>query len=159
MSLGFVRLKWSSLMSEKRLRIVTVRYPPLSFEESEEVSTSGMAARVFRTLLGHADRECFAVLHLNARNRPLSLEVVSTGTLTSSLVHPREVFKAAILQNAAAIIVGHNHPSGDTTPSQEDHLLRERLRAAAELLGISMLDFLIIGQGSTTWSAADAGLS
>jgi DNA repair protein RadC len=67
--------------------------------------------------------------------------------LTASIVHPREVFKAAIIENAAAIILLHNHPSGDATPSQEDEALTARLRAAGDLLGIRVLDYVVIGSG------------
>lgn len=71
----------------------------------------------------------------------------SVGSLTASIVHPREVFKAAIIENAAAIILLHNHPSGDATPSQEDEALTARLRAAGDLLGIRVLDYVVIGSG------------
>ena len=74
-----------------------------------------------------ADREKFIVLHLSTKNEVISYEIVSIGTLNASLVHPREVFKAAILANAASIILCHNHPSGDTQLSQEDIVLNKRL--------------------------------
>ena len=98
------------------------------------------------------------MLHLDARNRPISGEVTSVGTLTGALVHPREVFKSAILQNAAGIIAGHNHPSGDWSPSREDRELKSRLAAAAEILGIPLLEFLVVtAEEGSYWSAADAG--
>lgn len=92
------------------------------------------------------DRECFYVLHLNAKNEIIGKELVSMGTLTNSLIHPREVFKAAILNNSASIICVHNHPSGDPTPSREDILITNRLVEAGALLGISVLDHVIIGE-------------
>ena len=97
-----------------------------------------------RTRIGKLDRECFAVLHLNAKHSVLSMEVVSIGALQSALVHPREVFKGAILANAAAILCAHNHPSGDLTPSPEDVAIQKRLTLSGELLGIPVLDFLIV---------------
>jgi DNA repair protein RadC len=77
----------------------------------------------------------------------LSCEEVHRGTLDASLVHPREVYKAAILANAANIIVAHNHPSGDPTPSPQDYAVTERLVRAGEILGIPLLDSLVIGRG------------
>ena len=144
-------------MKRKRLRLVTFRYEPLMPEERESVRTSALAAAIFKRLLGERDREQFAALHLDAKNQLLSCEIVSTGTLSSALVHPREVFKAAILQNAAAIIVAHNHPSGDELPSKEDLVLMTRLRSAGELLGVSVIDFLIVTGNSAYWSGADSG--
>lgn len=94
-----------------------------------------------------ADRELFYCVHLDVRNQVVGCEEVSRGTLTSSQVHPREVYKAAILSSAASIIVAHNHPSGDPTPSVDDRALTERIRQAGELLGMPMLDHVIIGYG------------
>lgn len=96
------------------------------------------------TDLATSDREMFICLHLNVRHHVISWEVVSMGTLTAAIVHPREVFKAAILSNAAAVIVAHNHPSGDTSPSNEDFAISDRLRRAGEILGIELIDHLVI---------------
>lgn len=90
------------------------------------------------------DREHFVVLHLDSAHRPISVEVVSVGTLNSAVVHPREVFKGAILANAQAIIAAHNHPSGDLEPSEEDRRVFTKLKGAGELLGIKLLDFLVV---------------
>jgi DNA repair protein RadC len=96
-------------------------------------------------LLADADRETFIAIHLDAKLRLLSAETVAVGTLTATLIHPREVFKGAVLSNAASIIVAHNHPSGDPTPSPEDLALTETLIRAGELLGIALTDHLVIG--------------
>lgn len=81
------------------------------------------------------------------------------GSLDASVVHPREVFKAAIVANAAALICAHNHPSGDPEPSREDRAITERLRQAGTLLGIPVLDHIVLGDGTTHYfSFADAGL-
>lgn len=93
----------------------------------------------------YLDREVFYCLHLNTKNSLLSLEEVCKGTLNASLVHPREVYKAAILQSAAGIIISHNHPSGDPSPSQEDLNLTSRLAEAGNILGIDVLDHVITG--------------
>ena len=101
----------------------------------------------FRARFATLDREEFIAVILDGRNRIVGFNLVSTGTLTASLVHPRELFKPAILANAAAIIIVHNHPSGDPEPSTEDRALTERLRQAGELLGIRVLDHVVIGDG------------
>lgn len=92
------------------------------------------------------DREHFFVVCLDARRRLLCKETISIGTLTASLVHPREVFLPAIQARAASILVAHNHPSGDPEPSAEDIALTHRLNRASQVLGIPLLDHLIIGR-------------
>ena len=91
--------------------------------------------------------EVFAILCLSTKHRVIGYHEVSRGTLDTALVHPREVFKAAILANAAAIILTHNHPSGDPTPSADDLTLTQRLVEAGRLLGIDVLDHIVIGDG------------
>lgn len=97
--------------------------------------------------MSHLDRETFMVFYLNAKNQAVHSETISVGSLTSSLVHPRELFKGAIKRSAAAVILVHNHPSGDPTPSEDDLLLTRRLVQAGELLGIQVLDHIIVGYG------------
>ena len=97
-------------------------------------------------LLVDADRELFVVLALDARNRPIGTNIVSIGSLSASVVHPREVFKFAILANANALILAHNHPSGDPEPSQDDREITKRLQEAGTLMGIEILDHLILGE-------------
>ena len=94
--------------------------------------------------MGQSDREIFLILLLDTRSRVIGIHEVSVGSLNASLVHPRETFKAAILANAAALILAHCHPSGDLDPSQEDLAITTRLKQAGELLGIPVLDHLII---------------
>jgi len=89
--------------------------------------------------------EKFVAVYLNARLEPIGMSVVSHGTATCSLVHPREVFKGAILANAYAVIVAHNHPSGDTTPSEDDDKTTRQLIQAGALLNIQVLDHIIVG--------------
>lgn len=93
-------------------------------------------------------KEHFVSLYLNARNELIHKEIISIGTLTRSLVHPREVFAPALTHLAASILIAHNHPSGDTTPSEEDLLITKRLREAGELLGIALFDHLVITKDS-----------
>ena len=92
-------------------------------------------------------KEHFRALYLDARRRLVKTETVSIGTLTSSLVHPREVFQPAVAHSAAAVVVAHNHPSGDPEPSPEDLALTRRLRQAGEILGIEVLDHVVVGRG------------
>jgi DNA repair protein RadC len=105
-------------------------------------------ADVFRMLSEEArgwDREHFLSLLVDGRHKVIGLDDVSVGTLTASLVHPREVFKSAIVANAAALVLVHNHPSGDPAPSTEDREITKRLADAAELIGITLLDHVILG--------------
>ena len=102
------------------------------------------------------DRESFYCAHLDQKNRVISCEEVSKGTVSASLVHPREVYKAAILSSAASIIVTHNHPSGDPSPSAEDRDIMRRLGNAGRILGIPLLDSVIIGHGRY-YSMKDVG--
>lgn len=98
--------------------------------------------RVWRTL--PQDRESFVVGMVDARNVITGFEVVAMGSLTGVSVHPREVFKAAVLMSAAGILIAHNHPSGDPTPSVDDFIITQRLQAAASILGIPLVDHLIV---------------
>ena len=91
------------------------------------------------------DREHFKVIHLNTKNQVLKVETTAIGILSSSPVHPREVFKEAVKMSSAGLILAHNHPSGDPTPSQDDLLLTKRLYEAGEILGIHIVDHLIFG--------------
>ncbi|MBS3908431.1 MAG: DNA repair protein RadC [Actinobacteria bacterium] len=98
--------------------------------------------------LAFLDRESFICIHLNTKHRAISYEVVSIGSLNSSVVHPREIFKGAILANAAAVILCHNHPSGDPTPSVEDVVVTGRIRDAGKIVGIEVLDHIVVGEKS-----------
>lgn len=93
----------------------------------------------------YEDREHFAVILLNVKNHILSMPVISVGSLTASVVHPREVFKAAIQQTAASIILVHNHPSGDPTPSREDIEVTARMVQVGRVMDIPVLDHIILG--------------
>jgi len=92
-------------------------------------------------------KEMFLTLHLDGKNRIMAMDTVSVGSLNQSIVHPREVFKTACLSNAAALILIHQHPSGDPTPSAEDLSITRRLKEAGEIMGIRVLDHIIIGDG------------
>jgi DNA repair protein RadC len=107
-------------------------------------TSSAAVHEMFRSL-GSLDRELFLSLLLDTKQRLTGVSLVSVGTLDASLVHPREVYKPAIVGNAAAVICVHNHPSGDPNPSKEDHEITRRLAEAGRVLGIPLLDHLVIG--------------
>ena len=120
------------------------------------IRDSARATAILRPLFQGLDREQFLVACLDAKHAIIGVNVVSIGSLTLSIVHPREVFKPAILLNSAAIICAHNHPSGDPAPSAEDRVLTTRLREAGDLIGITILDHIILGD-ERTYSFADQG--
>lgn len=108
------------------------------------ITCAGDIAALLTPELARLDREHFICLHLDVKNRLISRETVSIGHLSAALCHPREIFKAAILANAASVAFGHNHPSGDSEPSREDLELTRRLYKAGELLGIECLDHVVV---------------
>jgi DNA repair protein RadC len=110
----------------------------------------------FGPLLVDEKRESFYAVLLTGKNRVMAKVRVSQGSLASSIVHPREAFRSAVREAAAAIIFVHNHPSGDPTPSPEDRAITQRLRRAGELMGISVLDHVVVGRGRY-FSFADNG--
>lgn len=111
-----------------------------------ELLSSAAAVDFVRTIIPlGADREHFVVIALDARHRPLGWRVTSIGTLTSAIIHPREIFRPLLLLGAAAGIVAHNHPSGDETPSTDDDRVTRRLIAVGNLLGVQLLDHVVLG--------------
>ncbi len=114
-------------------------------ELKDVISTPRDAAQMVLRELSFADKEHFVIIMLNTKNRVIAKKVISIGHLNASIVHPREMFKEAIRRSSAAVILVHNHPSGDLTPSQEDIATTERLKQVGELLGIEVLDHLIVG--------------
>ncbi len=102
-------------------------------------------------------KEHFLSVMLNTRHMPIGVELVSVGSLNASIVHPREVFRPAVLAAAASLVLVHNHPSGDPTPSEDDLEITQRLRRVGEMMGIEVLDHMILG-ASTPFSLRQAGL-
>jgi len=109
--------------------------------------------QVFATFgfLRQETKEYFFALHLDGKNRICCVDEVSVGSLNQSIVHPREVFKTALLSSAVAIILLHNHPTGDPTPSREDIEITRRLREAGDIIGIRILDHIIIGDSHVSF--------
>lgn len=117
-----------------------------------------MAAEIFQQFLAGADRENLVILCLDNKNKPTTIHTVSVGSLNSSVVHPREVFKVAILANSASIVLGHNHPSGDPEPSKEDVETTQRLMEAGRIIGIEVMDHVIVGDYGNYISLKEKGL-
>ncbi len=136
------------------------KMPSKVHEAPEAFCSSQDVINHFKQTMKGLKKEVFHCVLLDTKNKALKIikdEEVSVGSLTASLVHPRETFKAAIRESAAAVIFIHNHPSGDIKPSQEDILLTRRLVQAGEVLGIQVLDHIIIGDGCH-FSFRDNGL-
>ncbi|QSO50123.1 JAB domain-containing protein [Alicyclobacillus mengziensis] len=131
------------------VKVVMVREESLKTERFA-IRSSRDADFVARRYLEGADREHFIVMMLDTKRVVNAIHTASIGSLDATIVHPREVYKAAILANASAIICAHNHPSGDHRPSEEDRQVTKRLVEAGLILGIDMLDHLVIGESDYT---------
>ncbi|WP_259424799.1 JAB domain-containing protein [Bacillus velezensis] len=136
----------------KRVNIVSIRLvkeASLHYLE-RSVKSPEDAYRLLKQFLKDIDREYFLVVCLDTKNQPTAINVCHIGSLNASIVHPREVLKPAILSNSASIIVAHNHPSNDSSPSREDIEVTKRLVRAGSILGIEILDHLIICDNNFT---------
>ncbi len=127
-------------------------HPP----EQPKIGSPGDVAALLTDELRYLKQEHFMILLLDNKNKVIKTETISIGTINASLVHPREVFVKAIRQHAAAVILAHNHPSGDPRPSAEDRAITKRLLESGELLGIPVLDHVVIG-GADYVSFKDSG--
>ncbi len=137
----------------KRVDIITLKMVKETsiLYENRKVTSPQEAANLVSPFLESCDREKFVVVCLDVKNQPANISVVSVGTVNSSLIHPRELFKVAILSNASNIIISHNHPSGDPTPSHEDIAITKKLVEAGEIMGISIMDHIVIGSDVNTF--------
>lgn len=137
-----------------------MKYEGLMLKETSTnvlCTTPQMAYEAFKDSAKLA-QETFSILTLNTKTKIIHERLVSIGTLNSSIVHPRDVFKPAIMDNAAAVILSHNHPSGDPTPSPEDIKVTKQLISAGEIMGIKVLDHVIIGDNERFLSLRESGL-
>lgn len=127
-------------------RIVFVKEKGAMYDVPKKIKTPEDAYKAITqiTKVQEEAQEVFGILILNTKNKIVAVHEVSRGTLNTSMVHPREVFKPAVLHNAAAIICFHNHPSGDPEPSREDVLLTKQLVEAGGIMGIEILDHVIV---------------
>ncbi len=124
-------------------REIAIRYVGRSKRVPEAIGSPLAAVALMRRVVTDDAREHFLAIYLDGRHRGIGHQVVSVGTATASLVHPRELFQPAILAGACAVVVGHNHPSGDPSPSIEDRDVTRRLAQAGHLLGIRLLDHIV----------------
>ena len=129
--------------------------------EGEIIPDSATAAKHFTAVIGDriTERECFLVMLLNGRNQLVLTEILFEGTLTSSVVYPREIIRLAITENAAAVLVGHNHPSGNKMESSDDRAITEKIKKALKTVDINFHDHIIVVPGGGYTSFADKRLS
>ena len=134
------------LIPAKRVQVVQVKLirEKSMLYKGRMIRSPHDAYQLMIEFLGDVDREHFIVLCLDTKNQPTCIQTVHIGSLNSSIVHPREVLKSALLSNAASIIVAHNHPSDNSSPSPEDIQVTKRLENACNILGMNLLDHLII---------------
>ena len=130
---------------------------PTGYRVSVHLQSPEDVFRLLAERFKRLDREEFIVILTDNKNKMLEFNVVSTGSLTASIVHPREVFKPAILTSAAGIILTHNHPSGDPAPSPEDVVITKRLKEVGDMMGIRVLDHVIVGD-NRYFSFSDKGM-
>lgn len=133
-----------------RVAIRMVKEPPLY--SSEPLRSPEAAVKVIADMLRQYDREAFCIVNLRNDLSPINMNIVSTGTLNASLAHPREILKSAVLSNASATMLFHNHPSGNLTPSQEDIEITDRMSKLFALADMPLLDHIIIGNGDQYYS-------
>jgi DNA repair protein RadC len=143
-----------------RVRELEVRYKAmrLPLPIAGQVSQPRDAAQLAAAVLDDLHIEKFIALHFNTKRRLIGVHVVSVGCLDGTVAHPREIFTAALLTNAASLVVAHNHPSGDQTPSSDDVALIRRLAEAGRILGVDLDDALIIGEQGRYYSFREVGV-
>ena len=144
----------------KRVNIVSIKMVREGsiLYDVRKISSPTEAAELGRRFLKEADREELIICCLDTKNQPISISVASIGSINSSIVHPREIFKVAILSNASSIILFHNHPSGQADPSAEDINVTKRLKECGNLIGIPLTDHIIIGKEKEYCSLKEKGI-
>ena len=131
------------MIKVKSLEIREIEY---SYDKRPKISGMDDVIKAVKPLIADQNKEFFITLYLNTKNGIIKQEVVSVGSLNANIVHPREVFRTAIVVSASSIIVAHNHPSGDPAPSREDIEITKKLAEAGKMIGIELLDHVIWGQ-------------
>lgn len=120
--------------------------------EPRQITCAADASKLIKNQIGSMDREAFILICLNAKSEPTNIGVIHIGTLTMAMIHPREIYKMAILSNAGSIIIGHNHPSGNVEPSLQDYEVTKRIVYAGGLVGIEVLDHIIVSEDDKMFS-------
>jgi DNA repair protein RadC len=135
-------MELKGLIKVKSLEIREIEY---SYEKRPKINGMDDVVKAVKPMIADMNKEFFVVLYLNTKNGIIRQEVISVGSLNTNIVHPREVFRTACMVSASSIIVAHNHPNGDPTPSREDIELTKKLADAGKIMGMDLLDHVIIG--------------
>jgi DNA repair protein RadC len=138
------------------IREVAIRYIGARRRVPSKITRPEEVAQYLRRRVRDDAREHFVAIYLDGRNRPIADSIVSIGTATASLVHPREIFQPAIALGACALLIAHNHPSGDVTPSAEDLDVTRRLAEAGRILGVTLLDHVVWARGGAFHSIRES---
>ncbi len=151
---------WTTILNGSEFKVCRLNDAPLEpcTLDTPEIVEKYLRPKLAESLVYRPDVENFIVVHLNTRKRAIGFEIISTGTLDTLLVHPREVFKSAIVMNAAAILLIHNHPSGDCRPSEADIKVTRDLIRAGQLMKIEVVDHIVLGKPSETQTKSYASL-
>jgi DNA repair protein RadC len=128
-----------------KVKSLEVREIEYTYEQRPKINSMEDVVRVVKPMIADPNKEFFIALFLNTKNGVLKQEIISIGSLNANIVHPREIFKTACMISASSIIVAHNHPSGDPTPSREDIEITKKLSEDGKMMGIELLDHVIIG--------------
>ena len=147
------------MKGKHELKMVSIRLvddPPLL--SSRQVESARAAVEVMAEKLSHYDRELFCILNLRTKGQVINANIVTMGTLNASLVCPREVFKSSILANAAQVLLIHNHPSGEYTPSTQDVNITKKLQICGDMIGIPVVDHIITDTRGQYFSFMENGL-
>lgn len=147
-----------------RIKLIKATWETLTIKEklpdylinNRKITSSNDVYQLFRYLT-HETKEHFLALHLDTKNKIICVDQVSVGSLTASIVHPREVMKSCMLSSCAGLVLVHNHPSEDPSPSREDIEITKRIKECCDLMGIRLLDHVVIGEDEYV-SLADRGL-
>lgn len=144
------------------IRELLVQYRPLALAEHlalpDQLADSKSAAKLLQQIIGLEAVEVCGVICVSSRRMVVAYHELTRGTIDQTLVHPRDVLRTALLAHVPAVIIGHNHPSGDVMPSPDDVVVTQRLMSAATVMGIELLDHLIVSPEGRYFSFRDAGL-
>jgi DNA repair protein RadC len=129
-----------------KIKSLEIREIEYSYDKRPKINGMDDVIKAVKPMIADQNKEFFIALYLNTKNGIIKQEVISVGSLSANVVHPREVFRTACVVSASSIIVAHNHPSGDPAPSREDIEITKKLAEAGKMIGIELLDHVILGQ-------------
>ena len=145
------------MKNEFKLEKVNIRLvPDAPIYSKTPITTPEDAIHMVADILKDMDRECVCVINMSQRGNPINVNIVSIGAINYCVVHPADIFKAAILSNATRMILVHNHPSGNVNPSRDDILVTDRLKQAGEIMGITLTDHVIVNPEVTKYFSIQA---